>query len=259
MRKLIIGIIFLAGLGLVVDFGSATYAEYRVSREVREGGSLRSDPEVTVHGFPFLAQAWDGKYRNIEIRARGVQSDVIGEITVEATLEGVSVPFSDLVDSTVQVVPVDHLEGRMLIDATDLGQFLGIPDLQVSAPPASKSDGTGGSGGSGTPTAGGVVLTGTVPVGPVNTTVSVQADLLLEGNQVKIVASDFYFGPEGRADFTIPEPFAPAVLGLFTRTIDPKDLPFGVLPTQVYAEGSHVVIEGTGNNVVIDLHELQRQ
>jgi hypothetical protein len=74
---------------------------------------------------------------------------------------------------------------------------------------------------------------------------------------VKIVASDFYFGPEGHADFTIPEPLAPAILGLFTRTIDPRELPFGVQPTEVYAEGSQIVIEGVGNNVTIDLNELQ--
>ncbi|MEU2000662.1 LmeA family phospholipid-binding protein [Rhodococcus sp. NPDC019627] len=259
MRKLIMGIVFLVALGLVVDFGAAAYAEYRVSRELRAGASLTADPEVTVHGFPFLTQAWEGEYDNIEIRAQGVQSDVVGEVTIESTLQGVSAPLSDLVDGSVQTLPVDHLTGRMLIDATDLGRFLGIPDLQVSAPPASKSDGTGGSGGSGMPTAGGVVLTGTVPVGPIETTVSVQADLVLEGGQVKIVASDFYFGPEGHADFSIPDPLAPAILGLFTRTIDPRELPFGVQPTEVYAEGSQIVIEGVGNDVTIDLDELQNR
>ncbi len=251
--------VFLVALGLVVDFGSAAYAEYRISRELRAGASLTADPEVTVHGFPFLIQAWEGKYDDIEIRAQGVQSDEVGEVTIESTLQGVSAPLSELVNGTVATVPVDHLSGRMLIDATDLGQFLDIADLQVSAPPASRSDGTGGSGGSGTPTAGGVVLTGTVPVGPLETTVSVQADLVLDGGQVKIVASDFYFGPEGEADFAIPDPLAHAVLGLFTRTIDPRELPFGVQPTEVYAEGSQIVIEGVGDNVTINLDGLQRR
>ncbi|MFZ2173432.1 MAG: LmeA family phospholipid-binding protein [Rhodococcus sp. (in: high G+C Gram-positive bacteria)] len=257
MRKLIIGLVFLVALGLVIDFGSAAYAEYRVSRELRAGASLDADPEVTVHGFPFLPQAWDGKYENIEIRAQGVQSDFVGEMTIESTLLGAAAPLSTLVDGSVKSIPVDHLSGRMLIDATDLGRFLEIPDLQVSAPPASKSDGTGGSGGSGMPTAGGVVLTGTVPVGPIEMSVSVQADLVLDGEQVQILASDFYFGPEGNADFTIPEALAPSVLGLFTRTIDARELPFGVRPTEVYAEGSNIVIEGVGDHVTIDLEELQ--
>ncbi|MEV0947729.1 LmeA family phospholipid-binding protein [Rhodococcus sp. NPDC049939] len=256
MRKLIIGIVFLVALGLVVDFGSAAYAEYRVSRELRAGASLTADPEVTVHGFPFLTQAWEGKYGDIEIRARGVQTDEVGEVTIESSLQGVSAPLSELVNGSVTTIPVDHLSGKMLIDATDLGQFLQIADLQVSAPPANISDGTGGSGGSGLPTAGGVVLTGTVPVGPVETKVSVQADLVLDGPQVEIVASNFYFGPEGAADFSIPDPLAHSILGLFTLTIDPRELPFGVQPTEVYAQGSQIVIEGVGDNVTINLNGL---
>lgn len=258
MRKLIIGIVLILGLGLVVDFGSAAYAEYRLSRELRDGGQLDADPAVTIHGFPFLTQAWAGKYDNIEFRAQGVESDLVGEVTIEADLMGAKAPASDVIDGTIQKVPVDRLEGRMMIDATVLGQFLGIPDLQVSAPPADKSDGTGGSGGSGTPTNGGVVLTGTVPIGPVETTVSVQADLVLDGSSVQIVASDFYFGPEGHADFTIPPELAPRILGLFSRTIDTSVIPFGVVPTEVYAEGSQIVIEGVGENVVVDLQQLRK-
>lgn len=257
VRKLIIGLACLLTLAVTVDFGAAAYSEFRVSRALRDGGSLTADPEVTIHGFPFLIQAANGRYDNVEIRARGVQSDLLGEVTVEATLRGIALPTSDLIDGSVRTVPVAHLEGRVLIDATDLGQFYGIPDLQVSAPPASKADGTGGSGGSGMTTAGGVVLTGTVPVGPVQTRVSVQANLILDGDQVKIVATDFYLGPEGNADFTIPAPLKPTVLGLFTRTIDPQQLPFGVLPTQVYAQGSQIVIEGAGDNLTINLDDMQ--
>ena len=54
----------------------------------------------------------------------------------------------------------------------------------------------------------------------------------------------------------IPEPLKPAVLGLFTRTIERPELPFGLLPTEVYAEGSQIVIEGSGENVTIDLDEI---
>lgn len=257
VRKLILGLACLLALAVVVDFGAAAYSEFRVSRTLRDGGSLTADPEVTIHGFPFLAQAANGRYDNVEIRARGVQSDLLGEVTVEATLRGIDLPTSHLIDGSVPTVPVAHLDGRVLIDATDLGRFYGIPDLQVSAPPASKADGTGGSGGSGMTTAGGVVLTGTVPIGPLPTRVSVQATPVLDGSRVKIVATDLYLGPEGNADVTIPAPLKPTVLGLFTRTIDPQQLPFGVRPTRVYAQGSQIVIEGTGDNLTINLDEMQ--
>jgi len=184
---------------------------------------------------------------------------VVGEVTVEADLRGVTVPFSDIVNGNVTQLPVDKLDGRMGINATDLGKLLDIPDLQVSSPPANKSDGTGGSGGTGASTAGAVVLTGTVAVGPIETAVSVQANLVLEGGQVKIVASNLYFGPEGKADFSIPAALEPVVLGLFSYTIDPQALPYGIQPSLVYAEGGRIVIEGSAENTTIDLAELQNR
>ncbi len=257
VRKLIFGLVVLLGLAVLADFGAAAWSEYRVSRALREGGVLESDPAVTIHGFPFLLQARDGHYENVEIVADNVHTDLLGDITVEANLIGAHAEAGELLDGSIRSVPVDLLYGRVMLDATELGQLYGIPDLQVSAPPASKSDGTGGSGGSGPTTAGGVVLTGTVPVGPVEATVSVQADLVLDGDRVHVVASDLYFGPEGRADFSVPDVLKPAVLGLFTTTIEPQNLPFGVRPTFVEARGSRIVIEGEARDVVIDLQEVQ--
>ncbi|MBT1191674.1 LmeA family phospholipid-binding protein [Rhodococcoides kroppenstedtii] len=256
MRKLIVGLVALVAVLLAVDFGAAAYAEYRVSRALRDGGDLVSDPDVTVHGFPFLTQFADGRYSRVEIRAREVPTPYVEKTTIEATLRDVRIPPSDLVDGAVRTVPVGELDARVRIDATDLGRFLDIPDLQVSAPPADRSDGTGGSGGSGETTAGAVVLSGTVPVGPIDTAVSVTAELLLDGDGVSIVATDLYFGPEGRADYTVPDFLKPAVLGLFTRTIDAQQLPFGLRPTEVRAEGGQIVVEGEADDVTVDLSEI---
>lgn len=256
VRKLILTVVCLIAAAVLVDFGAAAYSEYRVSRGLREGAGLDSDPAVTITGFPFLTQAAEGRYRHIEIRAVGVPSDELGDVSVEADLHGVEVSASDLIGGDVRTVPVEHIDGRIKIEATSLGAYLGIPDLEVSAPPADPSDGTGGSGGSGMSTGGGIVLTGTVPVGPLTTTVSVTADLVLDGDNVTIVATDLYFGPEGSANFTVPAPLKPAVLGLFSKQVDVRQLPFGVRPTKVYAQGSQVAIEGSGDNVVIDLDEM---
>lgn len=257
MRKLIIGLAFVLALALAVDFGAAAYTEYRVSRALRDGGDLVSDPEVTIHGFPFLTQAAAGRYQRVEIRATDVPTDYVDKTTIEATLSDVRIPVSDLVDGSVSTVPMRQLDARVRIDATDLGRFLDIPDLQVSTPPADRSDGTGGSGGSGTTTSGAVVLTGTVAAGPLDTTVSVTAELRLEGDGVSIVASDLYFGPEGNANFTVPDVLKPVVLGLFTTTIDSQQLPFGIVPSDVYAEGGQIVIEGSAQDVTVELDEIR--
>ncbi|MCP2279895.1 Protein of unknown function [Nocardia amikacinitolerans] len=269
MRKLIIGLLCLAGLAVVVDFGAAAYSEYRVSRTLREGADLSADPEVTIHGFPFLGQALDGRYQSMVIRAAVVRPDIPGEISVDATLTGVHTSMSDLADGNVRKVPVEKVQAAMRIEPVELGRLFNIPDLQVHSRPADKSDGTGGSGGTGMTTEGALVLTGTLPGSTAQPgksgaqngdKVAVQAELTLDGDQVKIVATGFYRSSDTDLTTTavVPEADRPAVLARFTRTIDTKDLPFGVRPTKVFALGGQILVEGKGENVTIDLDRLQR-
>ncbi|WP_336086441.1 LmeA family phospholipid-binding protein [Nocardia sp. SSK8] len=280
MRKLIIGLLCLAGLAVVIDFGAAAYTEYDVSRQLRAGAELSADPEVTFHGFPFAAQAMSGRYDEVTIRARSMRPDIPGEIGMEATLSGLHAPIGQLLDGAARNVQVDRVDARMRIEPTELGRLFGIPDLQVHTRPADKSDGTGGSGGSGMTTAGALVLTGTLATAPngrvlgtgvvpsstsTRVPVQVQADLLLDGDQVRIQATGFYRDTSGPTDTTtttkneIPEADQAAVLERFSRTIDTKELPFGVTPTEVSALGGQIVVEGIGRNVTIDLDRLQRR
>ncbi|MFD4356158.1 LmeA family phospholipid-binding protein [Nocardia sp. NPDC058518] len=280
MRKLIIGLLCLAGLAVVIDFGAAAYSEYHVSRQLRAGADLSADPEVTFHGFPFTAQAMSGRYDEVTIRARGMRPDIPGEIGIEATLKGLHAPASQLLDGAARNVQVERIDARMRIEPTELGKLFGIPDLQVHTRPADKSDGTGGSGGSGMTTAGALVLTGTLATAPngrvlgagvvptgssTRVPVQVQADLLLDGDKVRIQATGFYrdsdSGPSDATTTTkseIPEADRAAVLDRFSRTIDTKELPFGVAPTEVSALGGQIVVEGVGRNVTIDLDRLQQ-
>ncbi|MEU6561276.1 LmeA family phospholipid-binding protein [Nocardia nova] len=267
MRKLIVGLLLVVAIAVVVDFTAAAYSEYRVSRSLRAGGELSADPEVTIHGFPFLAQTARGVYRNIEVRARANRPDIPGEILVESTLNGVHLSTHDLVDNNMRSVMVDHVAGRMRIEPIELGRLFNIPDLEVVTRPADKSDGSGGSGGSGMTTQGALVLTGTIQLGPETRStgrVSVKADLFLDGDQIKLVATDLYHGGvDTTAPTTTVAELGPdldktAVLARFTRTIDTKDLPFGVPPTKVQAIGGNIVVEGEGENIRIDMDRFAR-
>ncbi|MGV9582479.1 LmeA family phospholipid-binding protein [Nocardia farcinica] len=269
MRKLIIGLLCLAGVAVLVDFAAAAYSEYRVSRTLREGADLSADPEVTIHGFPFLAQALDGRYQSVVIRAAVKRPDIPGEISVDATLTGVQLSLSELNDGGGRRVPVERVEAAMRIEPTELGRLFNIPDLQVHSRPADKSDGTGGSGGSGMTTEGALVLTGALPgtgtqpgkaAGQGGEKVAVDAELVLDGDQIRITATELHRSSDSDLSTTavVPEAEQPAVLARFTRTIDTKDLPFGVHPTKVIALGGQIVVDGRGDNVTIDLDQLQR-
>lgn len=267
MRKLIVGLVLLAAIAVVVDFTAAAYSEYRVSRSLRAGSELSADPEVTIHGFPFLAQTARGVYDNIEIQARADRPDIPGEILVEATLDGVHLSTHDLVDNNMNSVLVDHVAGRMRIEPVELGRLYNIPDLEVVTRPADKSDGSGGSGGSGMTTEGALVLTGTIQLGPESRStdrISVKADLFLDGDQVKLVATDLYHGGvDTTAPMTTASELGPnldteSVLARFTRTIDTRDLPFGVHPTKVRAIGGNIVVQGEGENIRISMDRFAR-
>ncbi|NKY53126.1 LmeA family phospholipid-binding protein [Nocardia vermiculata] len=267
MRKLIVGLLSVVAIAVVVDFTAAAYSEYRVSRSLRAGGELSADPEVTIHGFPFLIQAAQGNYRDIEVQARANRPDIPGEILVESTLNGVHLSTRNLIDNQMRSVMVDRVAGRMRIEPVELGRLFNIPDLEVVTRPADKSDGTGGSGGSGMTTEGALVLTGSIRLGPENRStdrISVKADLFLDGDQIKLVATDLYHGgvdttaPVTTASELGPDLDKAAVLARFTRTIDTRDLPFGVPPKKVQAVGGNIVVEGEGENIRIDMDRFAR-
>ncbi|GEM34435.1 hypothetical protein NN3_54420 [Nocardia neocaledoniensis NBRC 108232] len=280
MRKLIIGLLCLAGVAVVIDFGAAAYTEYHVSRQLRAGAELSADPEVTVKGFPFLAQAASGRYGDVLIRARSKRPDIPGEIALEANLYGLHAPVGQLVDGTAREVAVDRVEAQMAIEPIELGRLFGIPDLQVLGPPADKSDGTGGSGGSGLTTSGAHVLRGSLPIAPngrilpagamptsnaTKVEVQVEADLMLDGDKIRIQATRFYTDrtsptdtPTSTTKTEILDVDRPAVLERFSRTIDTKELPFGIAPTEVEAKGGQIIVYGIGRSLTIDLDRLQQ-
>ncbi len=259
VRRLVLGLLLLVAAAVVVDFTAAAYSEYRVSRSLRAGGELSADPDVTMHGFPFVLQAWHGDFRNVEIRASANRPDIPGQILVEATLNGVHLPAHALLDGDTRSVSVDRVAGRMRIEPVELGRLFNIPDLDMRGPPADKSDGTGGSGGSGVTTQGALILSGTIPLGPEPRSterVSVKADLMLDGDQVRIVATDLYHGDETTTTNSVelsPDLDKTAVLARFSRTIDTRDLPFGVHPTSVKALGGNIIVEGEGHSMTIDM------
>ena len=268
MRKLIIALVSLVALALVVDFGAAISTEYRVSRAVRHGAGLGDDPAVTVSGFPFLTQVQSGTFGAVTVRARNVPSDLVGQLLVETRFEGVHLPSSSWVIDTGAPMRVDRAEGRLIIGQTALGQLLGVPDLELSAPPSDKSDGTGGSGGAGlinygpAISANAVLLTGTVQVGedekgPVRQQVSVLARLLLIEGKVHIIPSSIY-RPQALdpASEGTPAPTLDVAGPQFAATINANDLPFGITPTGVRASGSELIIEGADDNVTLRLDEL---
>jgi hypothetical protein len=261
VRKLLIGAAATTTAVVVgavsADFGAAIYAEYHLARSVRTAAHLSWDPWAGILGFPFITQAADHHYREVEIRAHGVDHAVVGRASLEATLHSIDLPEGWLIGPDAKL-PVGKAESRIIIDSTHVGRFMGIPDLLVEAPTRESNDATGGTTESGISSNRGLVFTGTPKKADFDQKVSIAVDLSIAGPEqttLVLTATDVLTGPN-TADRTVPDDKRAAVLAAFSTTMPGQRLPFGLAPTAEGARGSDIIIEGIAEGVTVALDEF---
>lgn len=257
MRKLLIGLVATVttlAVGTVgADFGAAIYAEYHWARSVRSANDLPFDPWVGILGFPFITQAMNHEYREVEIRADGVDHPVVGEVSLEATLHVVSLTGSSWLLSPDSTLPVAKLESRIIVDSTHVGRFIGVKDLLVEAPPKETNDATGGTTESGISGSEGLVFTGTPTAAGFDKKVSVSVNVSTpEDDKTTLVFTPVgILTGAGTADQQVPDDKKAAVLAAFASRMPGMKLPFAVAPTSEGARGSDIIIEGITTGVTI--------
>ncbi|ORA80516.1 hypothetical protein BST28_08885 [Mycolicibacter kumamotonensis] len=262
MRRVLIGIsAVIAALAVTVagvDFGTSVYAEYQLSRAVRQATDLGSDPFVAILGFPFIPQARRDHYDEVEIKAPAVEQPMIGKAMLEATMHSVDLREASWRFRPGAKIPVAKLESRIIIGSVYLGRYLGIRDLMVEAPPSETNDATGGTTESGISSSHGLVFTGT-PAG-YGKRVSVAVDLSIAGTDhstLVITPTGVLTGPD-TANQHVPEEQRAAVLAAFSGSLPQQRLPFGLVPTSQGARGSDVIIEGIAADRTITLPEFRQ-
>jgi len=259
VRKLLTasGVLLAVVVGAVgVDTGAAIYAEYQLSRHVRSTTGLPFDPFVAILGFPFLPQALGHRYRELEIRAGGVDHPVVGKVTLEATMHDIDLNQASWLIRPDADLPVGKIESRIIIDSRHLGGFIGIKDLSVGAPAADTNDATGGTTESGISGSSGLVFTGTPTSAGFDKRVSVTVDLSVAGTDQStliLTPTAVVIGPN-TADQKVPEDRRAAVLGAFAATMPGQKLPFGLRPTTEGARGSDIIIEGIATDATVRLN-----
>jgi hypothetical protein len=262
VRGLLIGIIVtlvaLSGGAVGVDFGTAIYAEYRLSRTLRAEAGLGFDPWVSILGFPFIPQAMRHRYDEVEFRANGVSRPIIGEASLEATMYSIDVTQASWLVRGSPPLPAGKVESRVIIDSTHLGRFMGINDLLVEAPSKETNDATGGTTESGISSSVGLVFTGTPKAAGFTKRVSVAVDLSMTGpdsTTLVFTATGILTGP-ATADRKVPDDKLAAVLAAFSKRLPGQKLPFGIAPSHEGARGSDVIIQGIAEGLTLRLNEF---
>ncbi|PXX61688.1 hypothetical protein DFR70_108246 [Nocardia tenerifensis] len=122
MRALLILIIVL-GIALVVgDRVAVVMAQNEIGRKVAAEYGLPQRPSVVIGGFPFLTQAVDGKYHDIDVRVGDWTGQGLTVHDLDITMTDVAAPLSDLLHNRTAnlvagtatatgVVPYDTVRG----------------------------------------------------------------------------------------------------------------------------------------------------
>lgn len=259
MKKLVIIVLALVALLVGADFGLAAFAEYQVSKQMRAKLALSEDPDVRINGFPFLAQALGGDYRDITVKANGVPlGDKLHDVGLVADLYHVRLPLSDALGGRANAATVDKVQGSLRFKASDIGRLLGIPDLTIEPDPQEDQNpadaGGAASGQTGTSqdTEAPVKLTGSTDLAGKQIQVTAHAVLALVGGQLQISARRVELNNSALGSLRVPDVIQQSVVRMFTFRLDPGTLPFAATPTKVHVENAALVIEGTAKNVTFN-------
>ncbi|WP_370969447.1 DUF2993 domain-containing protein [Amycolatopsis sp. cg9] len=266
-RRWVIALVVLVLLLVGADFGAAAYAEHMISQKARTQLQLTDDPSVTIHGFPFLTQALGGDYRHISVSAAGLPvADKLQDVAVNAELENVSAPLSDLTSGNTKSITIGELTGSVTIKAADLARLSPldkIKDLRIE--PSSTDYVENGDSGQSEPTPTTTTGADGQPVDESSTGVRISGHLQFAGKDLEIfcfamieadakggtinfVPKRLQFGNDQETT-VVPAAVQKALMPNFKASINTKDLPLSVTPTGVRVQSGSVTIKGEATNV----------
>ena len=125
MKALFVVVLVLLGLAVVADRVAVSVAENQVATRLEEKGNLHGAPSVHIGGFPFLTQAVEGSYDDVDI---SLTADELGQpagTSADIHLRGVQVPLSSVLSESVSNVPVDRIDGTATLSYSLLAERIG--------------------------------------------------------------------------------------------------------------------------------------
>lgn len=122
MRRLLIAVGLLLALLLVTDRVTAVVAANAVAAQLQSSGELEERPMVSIRGFPFLTQAFAGRYERVELEAHDLRRRDLRLTSMDVTVRGAHVPLREALFGTVDAVPVESLTASGLVGFDDLAE-----------------------------------------------------------------------------------------------------------------------------------------
>jgi hypothetical protein len=190
-------------------------------------------PLVALAGFPFLAQVFAGRYRNVDVQVRGYANTGPRVDRVRAELDGVRLPLSELARRRVSRIVVDRVHAEVDLTFADMDAYLQRMGSVVRVRPEGD----------------GIRVSGAVRVLGVSCPLSGTADIGVLADSVTLTPRELTRGP-GAA--LLPPPLRAGALALLTVRFPVAGLPSNLGLKEATVHPDRLTFTAGGENVVLD-------
>jgi hypothetical protein len=236
LRRLLITLVIVAAVLALGDRVANALVERRIATEVantaaEHGAYSDQRPDVTIHGWPFLTQAWTGDFEQIDITLKDVGSNGLTFPSLELVAHDVDADWRELTDGGDAVARTLDVTGSISVDSIEaiMAEQTGY-DLQIN------EDGTAS-------------LVGSQEL------LGVEVELEATG-QFEFGDNALTFKPDAVESLTenLPpqvQPLVDQAASQFQTTVDLPELPYGIQLSEIAFDGNVVTVSGTAKDVVL--------
>jgi hypothetical protein len=226
---LLVTLVVLAGVLVIGDRVAAAFAESQTSKSLVVHAPFDERPKVTVHGFPFLTQAIEGKYDDVEVSGGGLQLGDIHGASLDAHLRGVHLALSDVFHQNVHQLDVDSVDGDVTLPYSELARLANVQGLTLADDQGAIK----------------VTLSSSIPLlGTVQLTGS--AHVTVSGSSLRLQILKL-----SALGVSIPQAVLSQLSSAIQVPITIPALPYGLRISSVGAADHGVVVHGAGTQVVL--------
>ncbi|MFG3342473.1 DUF2993 domain-containing protein [Glycomyces sp. NPDC048151] len=236
LRRLLIALVIVVAVVALGDRVANALVERRIATEVantaaEHGAYSDREPDVKVHGWPFLTQAWTGDFEQIDITLEDVGSNGLTFPTLALVAHDVEADWRELSDGGDAVASTLDVSGSVSVDSIEaiMAEQTGY-DLQIN------EDGTAS-------------LIGSQDLMGVE--VEIEATGRFEFGQ-----NELTFTPDAVEALTegLPaqvQPMVEQAASEFASTVALPELPYGIQLSEIEFDGDVVTVSGTAQDVVL--------
>ena len=215
-------LVVLGGIAVAGDIVGRQVAQNEIAKNVASQYQLDHTPKVRIKGFPFLTQALDGRYDEIDIDVGDLTEQGVHLTDTTVALKGVTAPMSDAMNGD---------SSKMVADTATSTATIGYDDVNKAAPNGMKVAAKGSA----------LQVRGPYRVLGVTQTVTATVTVQPSGRTVRVVPQTVKAG-----GMSVP---IGLVRQAFTFTMPVKGLPLGTKISEVEVKPEGLRVSTTAQDV----------